>query len=325
MQTSAFPHDGRPIARLGFGAMGLAGWFGAYSDEELVQSVIHALESGINFIDTARAYGRSEELVGRALKAWSGPAPFIASKINPLGPNTKWGCPVPPETVFPRGHITREIDLSLRTLGLERIDLMQLHVYWATWGVDGYWLDELEAARAAGKIGLRGISIPDHRHDVALPLVQSGRIDSVQTIVNIFDPFAGDCLIPACREHGVGVIARCILDEGGLTGFLQRETKFAEGDFRSRYFDAVGRDIYLQRVEALRPFVPAHASTLAALAIKYVLADPGVTTAISSMHVRRFADENLAALREPPLPESVVETLRLHHRWTRNFYEAKYV
>lgn len=325
MQTSAFPHGDRPVSRLGFGAMGLAGWFGAYSDADLIASVLHALASGINFIDTARAYGRSEELLALALKAWKGPAPFVASKVNPLGPNTKWGCPVPVETVFPRGHVTREVDLSLRTLGVERIDLMQLHVYWASWGVEGYWLDELEAARHAGKVGLIGVSLPDHRHDVALPLVQSGRIDSVQTIVNVFDPFAGDCLIPACQAHGVGVIARCILDEGGLSGFLRADSQFAPDDFRSQYFDSVGRDAYLRRVDALRQFVPTHASTLAALAIKYVLANSGVTTAISSMHVTKFADENITALREPPLPEEIAATLRLRHRWTRNFYEAKYV
>lgn len=325
MQTASFPHDGRPVSRLGFGAMGLAGWFGAYSDAELIASVIHALDSGINFIDTARAYGRSEELVGQALKHWRGPAPFVASKVNPLGPNTKWGCPIEVGAAFPRGHVTREIELSLQTLGIERIDLMQLHVYWANWGVEGYWLDELDAARAAGKIALAGISIPDHRHDVALPLVQSGRIDSVQTIMNIFDPFAGDCLIPACRKHGVGVIARCILDEGGLSGFLRPETVFEASDFRSRYFDTVGRDVYLNRVDALRGFVPGQAKSLAALAIRYVLANPGVTTAISSMHVRQFADENIAAAREEPLAPEVVRELRLKHRWTRNFYEGKYV
>lgn len=305
--------------------MGLAGWFGAYSDDALIQSVHHALSLGINFIDTARAYGRSEELLARALKTWSGAAPFVASKVNPLGSNTKWGRPLPVEAVFPKGHITREIDLSLQTLGIDRIDLMQLHVYWATWGTEGYWLDELDAARQAGKIGLCGVSIPDHRHDVALPLVASGRIDSVQTIVNIFDPFATDCLLPFCQKHRVGVIARCILDEGGLTGFLSADTRFETGDFRSQYFDSVGRDEYLKRVEVLRQFVPRDASSLAALAIKYVLGQAGVTTAISSMHVPKHTDENIRALTEVPLSEAVLESLRLSHRWTRNFYESKYV
>jgi aryl-alcohol dehydrogenase-like predicted oxidoreductase len=305
--------------------MGLAGVFGAHTDSELVDSVLHALENGISFIDTARLYGRSEELVGRALCEWRGRPPFVATKVSVLGPNTKWGRPPSVEEAFPQGHVRREIDLSLKTLGVERIDLMQLHLYWHTWGVEGYWLDELDAARAAGKIALIGVSLPDHRHDVGLPLVESGRINSVQTIVNIFDPFALDCLVPACERHGVGVIARCILDEGGLTGFLRPDTPFPPGDFRHLYFDSVGREVYLRRVEALRKFVPENASSLTALAVKFVLSHTGVTTAISSLHVPHYADENIAAAGEKSLDPEIVEELRLRHRWTRNFYEAKYV
>lgn len=325
MNSSAFPGDPRPVSRLGFGAMGLAGVFGAHTDGELVAGVLHALERGINFIDTARLYGRSEELVGRALREWRGPPPFVATKVSVLGPNTKWGRPPPVEVAFPRGHVRSEIDLSLQTLGVERIDLMQLHLYWHSWGTGGYWLDELEAARSAGKVALIGVSLPDHRHDVGLSLVESGRINSVQTIVNIFDPFALDCLVPACQRHGVGVIARCVLDEGGLTGFLREDTPFPPGDFRHLYFDSVGRDVYLRRVEALRAFVPENASSLGALAIKFVLSHPGVTTAISSMHIPRYADENIAAAGEGDLAASAFEELRLRHRWTRNFYEPKYV
>jgi methylglyoxal reductase len=305
--------------------MGLAGVFGAHSDDELVASVLHALDNGINFIDTARLYGRSEELIGRALRSWQGAPPFVATKVSVLGVNTKWGRPPSVESAFPRGHVTREIDLSLRTLGVERIDLIQLHLYWHTWGVSGYWLDELQIAKASGKVALIGVSLPDHRHDVGLSLVESGNIDSVQTIVNIFDPFAFDCLVPACQRHGVGIIARCILDEGGLTGFLKADTPFPSGDFRHLYFDSVGRDAYLMRIEALRSFLPENASSLAELAIKFVLHHPGVTTAISSMHVPRFADENIAAASAQALAPTAFETLRLYHRWTRNFYEAKYV
>ena len=305
--------------------MGLAGVFGAHSDDELVASVIHALDRGINFIDTARLYGRSEELIGRVLREWRGAPPFVATKVSVLGPNTKWGCPPTVESAFPRGHVTREIELSLRTLGVDRIDLMQLHLYWHSWGVSGYWLDELLKAKASGKIALIGVSLPDHRHDVGLSLVESGHIDAIQTIVNIFDPFALDCLVPACQRHGVGVIARCILDEGGLTGFLKADTPFPPGDFRHLYFDSVGREIYLNRVDALRSFVPKNAISLAELAVRFVLTHPGVTTAISSMHVPRFADENIAAANAPALSPATVEALRLQHRWTRNFYEAKYV
>ena len=114
---------------------------------------------------------------------------------------------------------------------------MQLHLYWPTWGHDGYWMEELQPLKQAGKARSVGISIPDHRHDSAISLVESGRIDSVQTILNIFDSEPLDTLIPICQANHVAVIARCILDEGGLTGSLTEDAEFPPGDFRHGYFD----------------------------------------------------------------------------------------
>jgi methylglyoxal reductase len=323
MLYTHFPFASRDVTRLGFGAFGLAGVFGAIDADMGVKSVLHALERGITFIDTARGYGDSERVIGRALKQWSGERPYIASKVNPLGPLSQWGIPAPVADVFPRGHITRTVETSLRELNVDYIDCMQLHVYWPNWGVDGYWLDELCALRAQGRIGAIGVSLPDQRCDVGLPLVMSGAIDTVQTVVNIFDPQAFDALAPICREQGVAIIARCVLDEGGLTGFLKPDTTFGAGDYRANYFDQGPRDEYIRRVDALRAFVPGYASSLAALALKFVLHDPAVTVAIASMHVPAFADENIAALAEAPLPDAVWETLRRKHRWVHNFYNSK--
>lgn len=324
MLTTRFAHTGRDVSRIGFGAMGLAGTFGAIEDNDAVHSLLHALERGVTFIDTARGYGRSEELIGRALREWKGAAPFIATKVRTMGPPSQWGLPPPVEQAFPRGHITADAEESLRALGVERLDLLQLHLYWPNWGVDGYWLDELRALKASGKVGAIGVSLPDQRHDVGLPLVMSGAIDSVQTVMNIFDPLALDSLVPICRERGVAVIARCVLDEGGLTGTLTPETTFGERDYRRSFFACVPREMYIERVNRLRKFVPQHARTLAALALKFVLHDPGVTTAISSMHIPRFADENIAAAEEAPLTEEVFTEIRRYHRWVRNFYDNKF-
>lgn len=321
MSTPRFRHG--EVSRLGYGGFGLAGVFEQVDADAAIDSILLALELGVDVIDVARAYGPAESLTGQALRRWSGPKPVIATKVSSLGPTSRWGIPPSVDEVFPPGHVTTSTYDSLRELGVDHIDLQQLHLYWPNWGVEGYWLDELIALRDDGVVGAIGVSLPDQRHDIGLPLVHSGAIDSVQTVINIFDPTALDCLVPACREHDVAVIARCVLDEGGLTGTLDPTTVFADGDYRAGYFDQGPRAEYIARVDALRRYIPDHASSLAALALKFVLADPGITTAVVTMHLEEFARANLAVLDEPALDPSVVAELSHQHRWVRNFYHRK--
>jgi methylglyoxal reductase len=118
-------------------------------------------------------------------------------------------------------------------------------------------MDELQALKQSGKARAVGVSVPDHRHDMVISLVESGLIDSVQTILNVFANEPLDTLIPICQARGVAVIARCILDEGGLTGFLTPDLQFPSGDFRHGYFDwTVPRRAYIAKVDALRPYIP---------------------------------------------------------------------
>lgn len=146
MLYSEFPRSGERISRLGFGAMGLAGWFGDQSEQEHIDSLHRAMGLGVNFVDTARAYGASERILGLALKQWSGRRPFLATKIEGLAGNTQWAYPPSVESTFPSDHITADAERSLKALGVEQVDLMQLHIYWPLWGTGGYWMDELERA-----------------------------------------------------------------------------------------------------------------------------------------------------------------------------------
>lgn len=326
MKYSTFEKTGKKVSRLGYGAMGLGGAFGQSDEKEMIRSVISSLEQGVNFIDTARNYGESERILGLALREWKGEAPFISSKIQSKGPgNLGWGQPIPVETAFPKGWLRESTEISLQQLGIETIDLMQLHQYWPQWDRVDYWMDELLQLKEEGKIRAIGISLPDQRHDIALSLIQSGSIDSVQTVYNIFDPLPLDCLIPSCQEHQVAVLARCVLDEGGLTGFLKEDTVFEEGDFRKNYFDYIPRQVYIDRVQQLKDaFIPKYADSLAELAIKFALHHPGVTTALISMSSPRHANENIAAVDREPLTDEVFEHMRRHYRWVRNLYETKY-
>jgi aryl-alcohol dehydrogenase-like predicted oxidoreductase len=324
MDTSIFPRTDRNISRLGFGAMGFAGWFGDQSEADHVKALHYALDHGVNFIDTARAYGESETILGRGLKQWKGEKPFVATKVEGLAGGPQWSTVVPVASSLRKGQVTASCETSLRALQLDSVDLLQLHAYWPAWGVEGYWMDELCKLKEQGKVRAIGISVPDHRSDMALPIVMSGAIDSVQTVINIFDPVALENLVPICQKHNVAVIARCILDEGGLTGTLTPETVFPPGDFRAGYFDdTVPRATYIAKVEALKAYVPEHASNLAALALKFALWHPGVTSGVTSMHEQRYASMNIAAAAEPRLPEDVFKALMFKHRFIKAFMDVR--
>ncbi len=324
MDTSIFPRTDRVVGRLGFGAMGFAGWFGEQSEAEHIKALHYALDHGVNFIDTARAYGESEPILGRGLKQWRGEKPFVATKVEGLAGGPQWSTPVPVASSLPKGQVLASCEASLRALQLDSVDLLQLHAYWPVWGVEGHWMDELRLLKEQGKVRAVGISVPDHRSDMVLPIVMSGAIDSVQTIVNIFDPLALENLVPICQQHKVAVIARCILDEGGLTGMLTPDIQFPPGDFRAGYFEGTTpRATYIEKVEALKAFLPAHASSLAALALKFALWHPGVTTAITSMHEQRYARMNIAAAAEPRLSTAVFKTLMFKHRFIKSFMDVR--
>ncbi len=325
MQYALFANTGKKVSRIGYGAMGLGGAFGAFDAKEGIRSILTFLDQGGNFIDTARHYGNSEEIIGKALKHWKGEQPFIATKIQSHGPdNTRWAIPEKVETVFPKHLIRQNVETSLKLLGVDFVDNLQLHLYWPNWGTSGYWLDELLTLKQEGKVGSIGVSLPDCRADVGLPLIVSGHIDSVQLIYNLFDPTALDCVIPICQLHQVAVIARCVMDEGGLSGFLTEDIPFETQDFRKTFFDEVPRSIYIERINELRKYIPEHAASLAKLALKFVLKDAGITTAISSMHIEKFAQENIEAADEKELSDEVFYELRTKHRWIRNFYTKKY-
>ena len=128
MQTHPFPLLGEPVSRLGFGAYGLGGAFGAFDKNEAIDALHACWQRGVNLIDTARHYGPSEQIIGEAIKAWQGPKPFIATKAETIGPIEQWAIPRPVEVCFPRGHITREAEASLSALGVDSIDLFQMHL-----------------------------------------------------------------------------------------------------------------------------------------------------------------------------------------------------
>ena len=230
----------------------------------------------------------------------------------------KWPAPAtaPLARYFPHDWILRCAEESLGNLGVDCIDLLQLHVWADAWTDSDEWLSAFETLKRAGKIRAAGVSINSHEPGSALRLVQSGRIDALQVFYNIFDQSPDDRLLPACLEHQVGVLARVPFDEGALTGKLRLDTKFPDGDFRAEYFAGDLLRQTVERVERMRPIVEGAAGTLARGALRFCLSHPAVTSVIPGMRSDAQVDENCTAGSEGPLPADVLAALR-PFRWVR--------
>lgn len=321
MHSRRLGRTGLLVSEVGFGAWGIGGtkWVGA-EDDESVRALRHAIDLGLTFIDTARTYGggHSEELVGRVVRE-SAEAIVVATKVPPK--NLVWpalpGTPV--QDVYPGEHVRACTEESLRTLGLDVIDLQQLHVWSDEWVGQGDWLETLHALREEGKIRFLGISLNDHESANGLALVRGGGVDTVQVLYNAFDQSAEDELLPACLEHDIGVIARVPFDEGGLTGSITPETTFPDGDFRSEYFAGDRRREVQERVRAICADLGRPEPDIAEIALRYVLSHPAVSTVIPGMRSVRNVERNVAVADGEGLGAVPAEQVR-RHRWVRNFY-----
>jgi aryl-alcohol dehydrogenase-like predicted oxidoreductase len=210
---------------------------------------------------------------------------------------------------------------SLSNLGLDVIDLQQLHVWRDDWVGEGDWLEAVEKLKDEGKIRFFGVSINDHEPSNAIRLIETGVVDAVQVIYNVFDQSPEDELFPACQEHGVGVLARVPFDEGALTGTIGPDSTFPDGDFRNGYFRGDRKREVAERVAAIVDDLGIEPEAIAEVALRYVLSHPAVSTVIPGMRSIRNVERNCAVGDGRGLPPEQVEALH-RHRWVRNFYRS---
>ncbi|MGW6144986.1 aldo/keto reductase [Streptomyces sp. NPDC055140] len=320
MRYRELGRSGMSVSEIGYGAWGIgaSGWVGATEDES-VRALHRAVDLGVNFIDTARGYGESERIVGRVVRERASDEVLVATKVPPK--NRIWPAPdgVDPTEAFPGAHIRESVETSLRVSGLDHFDVVQFHVWSDEWLGRGDWLQTVEELKKEGKIRLFGVSVNDHQPDNALALVRSGAVDTVQVIYNIFDQAPADALLPACEEHGVGVIVRVALDEGGLTGRITAGTTFPEGDFRARYFRDDRPAQVERKVAAIVADLGIAPDEIAEHALRFVLSSPAVSTVIPGMRTVRNVERNTALSDGRPLTADQLAVLA-GHRWQRNFY-----
>jgi aryl-alcohol dehydrogenase-like predicted oxidoreductase len=316
MRYRSFGRLGWQVSEVGYGMWGMGGWTGS-DDAESLESLEEAVRLGCNFFDTAWGYGEghSEGLLGRLVRAHPETRLYTATKIPPK--NRVWPSrrEFTLDEVFPPEHIREYTLRSLENLGLERMDLMQFHVWEDAWAEDERWQRAMDDLKSEGVLEGVGISVNRWEPWNGLAAIRTGHIDAVQVIYNVFDQAPEDELFPLCQEKGVAVIARVPFDEGSLTGTLTRETRWSEGDWRNSYFVPENLSATVDHVEALRPDLPAGTS-MPELAMRFILSNPAVSTVIPGMRKLPHVRSNTAASDAGPLEPALLDRLRTH-RWDR--------
>ena len=319
---------GWQISTIGYGAWAIGGdaW-GRTDDAESMRSLHRAIDLGVNFIDTADVYGdgHSERLIGRLRRERKEEIVVATKAGRRLDPHVAEG--------FTRRNLTSFVERSLRNLGADAIDVLQLHCP----PPDVYDMPEvfgiLDDLVAAGKLRHYGVSV--ERVEEALRASRYPNVQSIQIIFNMFRLKPAEELFSVVRERQIGVLARVPLASGLLSGKLRRDSTFERTDHRNynrhgesfdvgETFSGVDYETGLQAVEALRPLVPADA-TMAQVALRWILMFPEVTSAIPGAKNVRQTEDNARAADLPPLSAEVMDRVRevydrriralVHHRW----------
>jgi aryl-alcohol dehydrogenase-like predicted oxidoreductase len=321
------------ISEIGYGTWQLANdpgfWSGSDTNESL--KCLHKyVELGGNFIDTAWIYGYSvtepdkhpsEELIGKFLKG-NGERDkiVIASKIPPK--NMFWPArkSINISEVFPVEHIEKCVDDSLRSLGVEYIDLMQFHVWQDDFSKEDDWKKTIQKITKQGKVRNWGISLNDYQPANCIKTLDTGLISSVQCIFNLFHQKPTEKLFPYAAKNNIGIIARVPLDEGGLSGRFDRKTVFSKDDFRSKYFTQERLEELVSRTDVLKKkYLNDSVETLAELSLRYILSFKEVSTLIVGMRKMEHVESNISYSDKDKLAKIILEELK-QYAWERNFY-----
>jgi len=304
-----------------FGAWAIGGNWGEVNDKESLAALHKAIDLGVNFIDTADVYGdgRSERLIRQVLKERREDLIVATKAGRRLDPHTSEG--------YNRENLTAFIDRSLKNLGVETLDLVQLHcppteVYYRP-EVFGF-LDDLAKS---GKIQFYGVSV--EKVEEAIKAIEFSNIQTVQIIFNIFRERPADLFFELAKKKQVGILARVPLSSGMLTGKMTSDTKFEAGDHRlfnrngesfdkGETFSGVDYQLSLQAVEELRHLVPEGWS-MAQFALRWILMHDAVTCVIPGAKRPSQAQDNALAADLPPIPQDIMNNVQeIYNRYIKN-------
>lgn len=276
--------SGLEVSKIAFGTWQLGGDWGAFDEDTAIAAIHHARDLGVNFFDTAQAYGRgrSEVLLGRALKHQDDVVIATKGGINPRAERPRDSR---------RAWLTQGLDQSLRNLGVDHIDLYQVH-----------WPDpDTPAAEVAGLMRefveagkIRHVGVSNYN---ARQLADFGVAETLQPPYHLFRRGIETDPLPFAREHDIGIFVYSPLGSGLLTGALTPDTTFEATDWRSKSSAFRGENLRrnLKIVDELKAFAAGRGLEVGQLAVAWALARPGVHAAIVGARKARHIEASIAA------------------------------
>lgn len=313
MEYRSLGSSGLEVSAVGFGGWPIGGTWGPVDESDAMAALHAAVDSGITFFDTADRYGdgRSERLIGRLLNERSDGRIVVATKAGRrLDPHVAEG--------YTLANLERFVDRSLANLGVDRLDLLQLH----SPPTEVYYRPEVFAALdelvAAGKVAHYGVSVKSVEE--GLRAIDYPNVVSVQILYNIFRQRPAELLFGLAAERGVGILTRVPLASGLLSGKMSRERVFEAGDHRgarrrgqpvvdtAETFAGIDFETGLAVVDKIRPYVPDD-FTFVQFALRWILMDPAVSSVIPGIKSAEQAIENAAAADSAAIPESTMRAI----------------
>ena len=327
MKYRIFGKTNWKVSEVGLGTWALGGGWGRVSESDAIGVLEKAIERDINFFDTADVYGdgKSEQLIGQVLKSTDQKI-YVATKFGRrLDPHVSSG--------YTKDNLERFLDRSLGNLGVDTIDLIQLHCP----PIDLYYKPEvfeaLDSFVEQGKIQHYGVSV--EKVEEGLKAIEYPGVVSVQIIFNIFRQRPSELFFEQCKKKNIAVIARVPLASGLLTGKMSLATKFPEDDHRNynrqgKFFDVgetfsgVNFEIGLKAVEELKGIKPDDISFVQ-MALKWILMHSEVSCVIPGAKNTKQLEENISASELTDLDPDVLKGIKtvyenfvkptVHHRW----------
>ena len=297
MQLRKLGKLGWDVSEIGFGGWAIGGGWGPQSDKESIRTLHHAIDLGLNFIDTAQGYGdgHSETLIGQVLKERKEKI-IVATKVPPKEFDWPARIDYDARKAFPKAYVIEECEKSLKRLQREYLDIYQFHTWSAKFNSQDEWYETFEELKQQGKIRASGVSVPDYTPDYVIGALVDGRIDSIQLIYNIFEQFPAWNILKVCKANNVGVIVRVPFDEGALTGKYSNETVFPEGDIRQHYFRGNNLKKVVKKITEIEYYKNEtfNKLSMAELALKFCLSNNAVSTVIPGMRNMKQAEMNIA-------------------------------